>query len=353
MTTRFVAALLCIAIETVTARAQVTSSALQRLTLLDRKEMEAVERGEAVALTLDSPEKTEIATLGVVRIEAPRTFYVDHVSQLSGFLATGMRLQAGDFSEHARPEDMSAMTLDPSDAKALERCQPLKCDVKLPAQEMELFRAVLARTHDPLQRADSLMREWLAGYVNAYRADSTEETVVYDDTRRPVRSSEAFRALVAEPMPDGLETEPFRSMLATSRSARPRSMTSRISWEMDHVPGLKPTLEVVERSILASASQPDESWMTAKLLYASHYFESAIEYLTITDAPSAGAQGASYLFVVRRQKFDDLPSGGLFNIRGKAVRKLRDALRTSLTNTRADIGAADTASQSSAPRGEQ
>jgi len=225
MTTRFVAALLCLAIETVTAGAQATSDALQRLTLLDRKEMEAVEHGDAVAITLDSPEKTEIATLGVVRIDAPRTFYVDHVSQLSGFLATGTRLQGGNFGEHARAEDMSALNLDPSDAKALEKCQPLKCDVKLPAQQMELFRAVLAKTHDPLPRADSLMREWLAGYVNEYRADSTEETVVYDDTKRPVRSSDAFRTLLAEPMPSGIETEPFRSMLATRRSTRPASMS--------------------------------------------------------------------------------------------------------------------------------
>jgi len=349
MTTRFIAALLCLAIESVTAGAQVASSALERLTLLDKKEMAAVERGEPVAVTLDSPEKTEIATLGVVRIDAPRAFYVSHVSELSGFLATGTRLQAGNFSVPARAEDMSAMTLDPSDAKALEKCQPLRCDVKLPAQEMELFRSVLARTHDPLPRADSLMREWLAAYVNAYRADTAEETVIYDDTKRPVRSSEAFRALLAEPMPAGIETEPFRSMLAAPRSSRPASMTSRVSWETNHVPGLKPTLEVVERSILASASEPNESWMTTKLLYASHYFESAIEYLTVADAPSTGAHDTSYLFVVRRQKFDDLPSGGLFNIRGKAVRKLRDVLRTTLANTRAEVGSAYAASQSSAP----
>ena len=348
MTIRFVAALLCIAIEAVTARAQAASSALQRLTLLDKKQMDAVERGEAVAITLDAFERTEIATLGVVRIDVPRKFYVDHVSQLVGFLSTETRLQAGNFSEHARPEDMSAMTLDASDAKALEKCQPLKCEVKLPAQAMDLFRAVLAKTHDPVQRADSLMREWLVGYVNAYRADSSEETVVYDDTKRPVRSSEVFRALLEEPMPAGIESEPFRSMLAAPRSARPPSMASRISWEMDHTPGLKPTLEVVQRSTLASASRPDQSWMTTKLLYATHYFESAIEYLTVEDAPSSGSEGALYLVVLRRQKFDDLPSGGLFNIRGKAVRKLRDVLRATLANTRAEVGSAYSASQAPA-----
>jgi hypothetical protein len=232
------------------------------------------------------------------------------------------------------------MSLDPSDAKALEKCQPLKCDVKLPANEMERFRTALEKSHDPLPRADSMMREWLVAYVNAYRADSAEETVVYDDTKRPVRSSDVFRALLAEPMPSGIDAEPFTSMLAVPRAARPPSVTSRISWELDRMPGLKPILEVVERSMISPPGHSDQSWMATKLLYASHYFESQVEYLTVTDAPSAVGQGASYLIVLRRQKFDDLPSGGLFNIRGKAVKKLRDAMRSTLASTRAEVAAA-------------
>jgi hypothetical protein len=53
--------------------------------------------------------------------------------------------------------------------------------------------------------------------------------------------------------------------------------------------------------------------------------------------------------VLRRQKFDDLPSGGLFNIRGKAIKKLRDGLRSVLTTTRADVAKAYTESSQSAP----
>jgi hypothetical protein len=301
-----------------------------------------------VTVTLDAPEKTEVATLGVVRLEVPRAFYVDHVKQLTGFLASGTKSQSGSFGEPARLEDVAAMSLDPSDAKALEKCQPLKCDVKLPANEMERFRTALDKSHDPLPRADSLMREWLVAYVNTCRADSSEETLVYDDTKRPVRSSDAFRALLAEPMPAGIEAEPFASMLAVPRSARPPSVTSRVSWELDRMPGLKPTLEVVERSMISSQTHPDQSWMATKLLYASHYFESQVEYLTVADARSAAGQGASYLIVLRRQKFDDLPSGGLFNIRGKAVKRLRDALRATLANTRAEVASAYAASSTAA-----
>jgi len=349
MSGRLVAAVFIVAFGSLPAGAQTTPDAVQRLTLLDAKEKDAVEHGDAVTIVLDAADKTEIATLGVVRLEVPRAFYADHARKLTGFLATGTTSESGTFSEPARPEDVSMMSLETSDAKALQKCQPLKCDVKLPAAEMERFRAALGKTHDPLPRADSLMREWLVTYVNAYRADSAEETVIYDDTKRPVRSSEVFRQLLAEPMPAGIETEPFTSMLATPRAARPPSMTSRISWELDRMPGLKPTLEVVERSMLAAPTRPDQSWMTTKLLYATHYFESEVEYLTITDAPSQGGQAASYLIVIRRQKFDDLPSGGLFNIRGRAVRRLREAMRTSLASTRLQLADAYAASQTSQP----
>jgi hypothetical protein len=320
--------------------AQAQPTALQRLAVLDAKKIEAVERGDALAITIESPEKTEIATLGVVRLEVPRAFYLDHVRQLTGFLAGPASGSSGVFDDPVKPENLAALMLDPSDAKALEKCQPLSCDVKLPASEMEKFRTELAKSKNPAPRADSLVREWLSAYVAAYRADSTEETVVYDDTKRPVRSSEAFRALLAEPMPAGIDAEPFGLMLSAPRGARPPAVSSRISWELTRMPGLKPVLEVVERSMYSSPTRTDECWMTSKLLYASHYFESQVDFITASDAPAPAGKGAMYLVILRRSKFDDLPSGGLFNIKGKAVKKLRDALRMTLANTRAQLSSA-------------
>lgn len=318
-------------------RAQGAPTLLQRLTILDSKKAESVERGEAVAISLETPEKTEIDMLGVVRVDVPRAFYIDRARRLTDFFSSGGTSLSGSFSEPARLDDIATLALDPGDAKALAKCRPLECDVKLPAAQMERFREELSDSHTRAPRADSLMREWLVAYVNAYRADSMETTVVYDDTKRPVRSSDAFRALLAEPLPAGLDAEPFAAMLATPRGARPPAVASRIFWEFDRMPGLKPILEVLERSIYSSPSRPDVNWMTSKLLYASHYFESQIDFITAADAPSSPGSGAMYLVILRRSKFDDLPSGGLFNIRGKAVRKLRDALRTTLSSTRDEL----------------
>ena len=341
-------AILALSVAASAAGAQSAPNALHRLTALDAKARAEIERGEAIAITLESPDKDEIATLGVVRLEVPRPFYVDQVKHLTGFLVSSGS-SSGSFGDPAKLEDVASLSLDPSDVKVLEKCQPLKCDVKLSAGEMEKFRSQLAKSHDPMPRADSLMREWLVSYVNAYRADSAEETVVYDDSKGPVRSSEAFRSLVAEPMPQGIDAEPFGYMLSVPRAARPPEVASLISWEIDRMPGLKPILEVVERSTYATPVRPDESWMSTKLLYASHYFESQVDFLTVSDAPAAAGTGASYLVVLRRQKFDDLPSGGLFNIRGKAVKKLRESLRVTLASTRVAVAKAYAESLAPAP----
>ena len=105
MSSRFAAALMLLASGPLAAGAQAAPSALQRLTLLDAKELTgAIERGDAVTVTIDTPEKTEIATLGVVRLEVPRSFYVDHVRELTGFLSTGAMLESGTLGEPARLE---------------------------------------------------------------------------------------------------------------------------------------------------------------------------------------------------------------------------------------------------------
>jgi hypothetical protein len=150
-------------------------------------------------------------------------------------------------------------------------------------------------------------------------------------------------------MPAGLDAEPFAAMLATPRSARPPAVASRISWELDRMPGLKPILEVLERSMYSTPAHPEVNWMTTKLLYASHYFESQLDFITVADVPSSPGRSAMYLVILRRSKFDDLPSGGLFNIRGRAVKKLRDALRATLANTRDEVGKAYADSAASAP----
>jgi hypothetical protein len=79
-----------------------------------------------------------------------------------------------------------------------------------------------------------------------------------------------------------------------------------------------------------------------KQLYATHYFEAALELLAIVDGTGAPGEPRTYLITVRRFRFDALP-GGLFNIRGRVRRQLVDATRADLERQRASMQQVSTA----------
>ena len=66
-----------------------------------------------------------------------------------------------------------------------------------------------------------------------------------------------------------------------------------------------------------------------KILYATHYFESALETLAIIPV----SPGTTLLISVRRVRFDNLPRG-IFNIRGRVRNALIDLTRKDLERER-------------------
>jgi hypothetical protein len=72
--------------------------------------------------------------------------------------------------------------------------------------------------------------------------------------------------------------------------------------------------------------------VASKQIYAKHYFEAAFDLMSIID--KTGASG-SYLVVLRRYRFDNLPSGGLLNIRGRVLSSLRDKMAADLRREKA------------------
>ena len=99
-----------------------------------------------------------------------------------------------------------------------------------------------------------------------------------------------------------------------------------------------------------NASRPLGLWSATALVVGS-MIGSGVFLLPASLAPYGAASligwgvtlcGALLLALtfVRRIRFDKLPSRGLFDVRGRVVRQLRDALREELTSTRQRVHAA-------------
>jgi hypothetical protein len=57
----------------------------------------------------------------------------------------------------------------------------------------------------------------------------------------------------------------------------------------------------------------------------------------VIDRDAEGQQG-SYLLVLRRFRFDNLPKAGILNIRGKVIGSLREQMRADLEREKAHGG---------------
>jgi hypothetical protein len=114
--------------------------------------------------------------------------------------------------------------------------------------------------------------------------------------------------------------------------------TSAIFWAIDRRASLKPILGVSQLSTFRGAGPGAPMFIATKQLYASHYFDSWLDVESLVAGPAP--QPSTYVALVRRVRFDRLPSRGLFDVRGRVVRQLRDALREELADTRQSVQAA-------------
>src|SRR3989442_614093 len=149
--------------------------------------------------------------------------------------------------------------------------------------------------------------------------------VVYDD-RGNVRASDAFAALLGE-SPYVYEYVPsFHQYLATYPRGKLDGLSEVLFWSEDALPRLKPILSVTHLAVYAPPELPGATLVAAKEIYADHYFEAGFDLTTVIDRVTTAAKPGIYLILLRRLRFDDLP-GGVFNIRGKVIGKLRDQMR--------------------------
>jgi hypothetical protein len=147
--------------------------------------------------------------------------------------------------------------------------------------------------------------------------------VVYDDRgTMNVRASNAFAALLAA-SPYVYQNVPS---LVRYLSSYPRGTLTDarevLFWSEDVLPRLRPILSVTHQVVYQPPEFPGMTLVVAKQLYANHYFEAAFDLTSVVDRP---APGSSYVLVLRRFRFDNLPEG-ILNIRGRAIGALRDQL---------------------------
>ncbi len=294
------------------------------------EQLAAVERGEAVVTVLETRDRRDVALFGIITTPAARAQYVRALRDFPTSLRAPGRTQLGIFGDPATESDVAAVTINSRDVADMKSCKPGDCVVKLPATDMRRIHDQMnwsAPTPDLQAQLSAYARRRLVEYVTDYRRRGDSALAIYDDRGNlNVHSSEAFAAQLAE-SPYVYENVPsLQNYLTTYPRGSLPGAAEILFWSEDVLPRLRPILSVTHLVVYTPVELPTVTLVAAKQIYADHYFETAFDVTCVIDrTPGAG----TYLLVLRRYRFDNLP-GGILNIRGRAIGALRDQLALDL-----------------------
>lgn len=297
---------------------------------LDSVESAAVERGAVAVRVLATRDQRDVAVLGVVRLGVTRDLYLRRVQDFRHWLRTPTRTKLGIFGEPGQPADVEQVIVSRQDAYDLRNCTPGDCTTKLPATAMARVRdEVDWSARDAQARVTTLARQRLLQIVAEYRARGNASMPVYDD-RPTIRASDAFDAVLTQSSYLAQAAPALAAYLTTFPRGRPGGVSDVVYWSEDAVPRLRPILSVTHAVVYTPPELAGTTLIASKQIYANHYFEAALESISVIDRESDGAPASIYLVMERRFRFDNLPRG-ILNIRGRAIAGLRDQLRDDLS----------------------
>ena len=307
---------------------------LRKVIQLDGEKLAAMERGEVVTKLLPSPEKPEIAAFGAVRVKATLDRLRDEVRAFQEFRKVPQIVEIGRFSSPPRIEDVQGLTIDDNDLEALEECRPGKCDVKVGTAGLErLKKEIDWSSPDAKARASALIKEQMVAYVKAYLAGGTDAMAVVVDKSQARALAGEFRTLLGH-SPYLVEyVAPFHEYLESYPRSHLAGAEDVIFWTKDTF-GLKPVVSAYHGTIYKQEQPRPLLLIAIKTLYASHYFNAALELMAA--APSADGSAIDLIDLYRARI--DPPTGMLAGVlMGKVKSGIEAGVAMNLKNAKARL----------------
>jgi len=275
-------------------------------------------QGAPLTRLLDADATKEVAAFGAIWINVPIRSYVDAVKDIEQFERGGRFKLTRRISTPPRLEDFADLHLTPEDVADLRTCRVGDCELKLSQQALQAFRTQVDwKSANPQPSADAVMRRLAYEYVTGYLEKGNERLAVYRDNSRPTFMAGEFRALVDQIPPLSASIPSLKQYLRAKPASTLPGATSFLYWQETQF-GLKPTLRI--NHVVITEGQED-TLVASKMLYASHYFWTALELralipdparkqgfwlVTINRSRSDGLSGFTGFFVRRRVRSDVL-----------------------------------------------
>jgi hypothetical protein len=283
-------------------------------------------QGQPVTRLLDADPTREVSVFGAVWVNAPPARYVAAVKDIEQFEKGDNFLVTKRISSPPRLEDFAAMRVPPDDVADLKSCKVGSCELKLGEEALVRARKEIDWSKSDVNADVSRLAQRLAlEYVNGYLEGGNARLAAYRDSSRPTFVGQEFASMI-DRMPSLTEYLPELKhyLLEFPNATLPKS-DAFLYWQEAKF-GLKPTVRITH---LVIAEEPTHVAIASKMLYASHYFWTALELRVLVPDPSRG-QGFWYASV-NRSRSDGLSGfvGSLIRgkVRGEAEKGMMAALK--------------------------
>jgi len=293
-----------------------------------------IREGKAVAKILDAPTADQVFVFGSVYINSTPEHYLKFASDIDAMRKLPSYLALRKFSDPPQLGDLADFTLDDEDFKQLKNCKAGHCEVQLPTEAMEQFqRSVNWSAPDAAEQANHLAQQMALQALLNYQQGGNAALGTYRDKNHPAVVAETFASLLNRSKALPVYLPKLREYLLNYPKADSSGIESQFYWEKVNF-GLKPTVRMVHAIVYQGKSPQEPAYAVAvKQLYASHYFESALDLTVCVKDTQHPDHPGFYLISLKGSQ-----QAGLTGLKGGIVRKVAvGKTRSSLEKALASI----------------
>ena len=278
--------------------------------------------GEPVTKLLPADAANEVAVFGLVWIAAPMSAYIAAVKDIERLEKGPNFLVTKKISTPPRLQDFAQLTLPAEDIEDLKTCQVGDCELKLGEEALRRFQSDVDWTKtmpEVTSRVETQFRQMALEYVVRYQKAGDSALAAYRDNKRPTFVSQEFK-MMTDRMPLLTEYLPrLKTYLLEYPKGAVPGADSFFYWQSAKF-GLKPTIRI---NHVVTVETPDGAAVATKMLYANHYFWTAIELRVLV--PDQARKGFWFTSVSQSR------SDGLTGYLGPIIRtKVRDEAQKGL-----------------------
>lgn len=284
---------------------------------LSDKQIGAVRSGTGFAKHLPSRTPAEVFVFGAIYINATPETYVslsrdfERLRKVSGYLAIR------EFSDPPKRSDLQGFTFDSEDIKSLKKCKRGDCQIQMPASSIEdVQQSTDWSAQNVAEQINQVLQTRALEGLTAYQREGNRVLGIYHDKQHPVDVSEQFKYMLSYSKALPKYVPDFYSYLLSYPNGKPASVEDRFYWAKVKF-GLKPTLRVVHVVTMRGGSTDPVYVIAEKQLYASHYFQTALDLTFCVPDTSDSQQRGFYLIKAMGSE-----QAGLTGFKGSIVRKV-------------------------------